>query len=44
VFSRADVPLIAPGGGAFLVPEKLAGVSQIIRVPFGDCAVSTVYP
>jgi len=33
-----DAPLIAVGGGAFLVPEKLAGVSQIIRVPFGDCA------
>src|SRR5712671_4637533 len=33
-----DAPLVAVGGGAFLVPEKLAGVSQIIRVPFGDCA------
>jgi N-methylhydantoinase A/oxoprolinase/acetone carboxylase beta subunit len=33
-----DAPLIAVGGGAFLVPETLAGVSQIIRVPFGDCA------
>ena len=33
-----DAPLIAVGGGGFLVPEKLAGVSQIIRVPFGDCA------
>ena len=25
-----DAPLIAVGGGAFLVPEKLAGVSQIV--------------
>ena len=33
-----DAPLIAVGGGAFLVPETLAGVSQIIRVPIGDCA------
>src|SRR5260370_10376298 len=33
-----DAPLVAVGGGAFLVPEKLAGISQIIRVPFGDCA------
>ncbi|HEY1261121.1 MAG TPA: hydantoinase/oxoprolinase family protein [Stellaceae bacterium] len=33
-----DVPLIAVGGGAFLVPERLAGVSQVIRVPHGDCA------
>jgi N-methylhydantoinase A/oxoprolinase/acetone carboxylase beta subunit len=33
-----DVPLIAVGGGAFLVPGRLAGVSQVIRVPHGDCA------
>jgi N-methylhydantoinase A/oxoprolinase/acetone carboxylase beta subunit len=33
-----DAPLVAVGGGAFLVPEKLAGVSKVIRVPFGDCA------
>jgi N-methylhydantoinase A/oxoprolinase/acetone carboxylase beta subunit len=33
-----DAPLVAVGGGAFLVPERLAGVAQIIRVPFGDCA------
>jgi len=32
------VPLIAVGGGAFLVPDRLAGVSQVIRVPHGDCA------
>jgi N-methylhydantoinase A/oxoprolinase/acetone carboxylase beta subunit len=33
-----DVPLIAVGGGAFLIPEKLAGVSQVIHVEHGDCA------
>jgi N-methylhydantoinase A/oxoprolinase/acetone carboxylase beta subunit len=33
-----DVPLIAVGGGAFLVPDRLAGVSEIIRVEHGDCA------
>src|SRR5689334_9115913 len=33
-----DVPLIAVGGGAFLVPEKLPGVSQVIHVEHGDCA------
>src|SRR5438874_8352229 len=33
-----DVPLIAVGGGAFLVPEKLAGISEVIRVEHGDCA------
>jgi N-methylhydantoinase A/oxoprolinase/acetone carboxylase beta subunit len=33
-----DVPLIAVGGGAFLVPDKLAGVSEVVRVKHGDCA------
>ena len=33
-----DVPLIAVGGSAFLVPDKLAGVSEVIRVEHGDCA------
>lgn len=33
-----DVPLIAVGGGAFLVPDKLEGVSQVVRVKHGDCA------
>jgi N-methylhydantoinase A/oxoprolinase/acetone carboxylase beta subunit len=27
------VPLIAVGGGSFLVPAALAGVSQVIRAP-----------
>ncbi len=34
----ADLPLIAVGGGAFLVPERLAGVSQVIHVPHGAFA------
>jgi N-methylhydantoinase A/oxoprolinase/acetone carboxylase beta subunit len=33
-----EVKLIAVGGGAFLVPDRLAGVSEVIRVPHGDCA------
>jgi N-methylhydantoinase A/oxoprolinase/acetone carboxylase beta subunit len=33
-----DVPLIAVGGGAFLAPDRLAGVSRVVRVPHGDCA------
>jgi len=33
-----DVPLITVGGGAFLVPDRLAGVSEVIRVAHGDCA------
>ncbi len=33
-----NVPLVAVGGGAFLVPDRLEGVSQVVRVPHGDCA------
>jgi N-methylhydantoinase A/oxoprolinase/acetone carboxylase beta subunit len=33
-----DVPLIAVGGGAFLIPDKLPGVSKVIHVEHGDCA------
>jgi N-methylhydantoinase A/oxoprolinase/acetone carboxylase beta subunit len=33
-----DVPLLAVGGGAFLVPSSLPGISEIVRVPHGDCA------
>jgi N-methylhydantoinase A/oxoprolinase/acetone carboxylase beta subunit len=29
----ADVPLIAVGGGCFLVPARLAGVSEVVHVP-----------
>jgi N-methylhydantoinase A/oxoprolinase/acetone carboxylase beta subunit len=29
----ADVPLIVVGGGCFLVPKRLAGVSEIVNVP-----------
>jgi N-methylhydantoinase A/oxoprolinase/acetone carboxylase beta subunit len=32
------LPLIAVGGAAFLVPERVTGISQVIRVPHGDCA------
>ena len=33
-----DVTLIAVGGGAFLVPEKLQGVARVVRVEHGGCA------
>ncbi|MEF2070320.1 hydantoinase/oxoprolinase family protein [Consotaella aegiceratis] len=33
-----EVPLLAVGGGAFLVPDRLAGVSEVRRVEHGDCA------
>ena len=33
-----DVPLIAVGGGAFLIPDKMTGVSKVIHVQHGDCA------
>jgi len=33
-----DLPLIAVGGGAFLVPDRVTGISEVIRVPHGDCA------
>jgi N-methylhydantoinase A/oxoprolinase/acetone carboxylase beta subunit len=29
----SEVPLIAVGGGGFLVPERLAGVSEVVHVP-----------
>lgn len=32
------VTLLAVGGGAFLVPETLSGVDQVIRVEYGDVA------
>ncbi len=33
-----DVPLIAVGGGAFLIPDVIEGASRVIRVEHGDCA------
>src|SRR5207244_4297365 len=29
----APVPLIAVGGGCFVIPERLAGVSEVVHVP-----------
>ena len=40
--SAAPVPLIAVGGGSFLVPDALAGVSQVLRAP--HYAVPSAYP
>ncbi len=33
-----DVPVIAVGGGAFLVPDEIAGVSDVIHVEHGEVA------
>jgi len=33
-----DVPVIAVGGGAFLIPDVIEGASRVIRVEHGDCA------
>ncbi|MBV9861808.1 MAG: hydantoinase/oxoprolinase family protein [Alphaproteobacteria bacterium] len=33
-----DVVLLAVGGGAFLVPDRLEGVARVLRVAHGDCA------
>jgi N-methylhydantoinase A/oxoprolinase/acetone carboxylase beta subunit len=33
-----DVPLIAVGGGSFLVPERLSGVSRVVSVEHHDVA------
>ncbi len=33
-----DLPLVAVGGGAFAVPDQLAGVSEVIRPPNGATA------
>jgi hypothetical protein len=33
-----DVVLSAVGGGAFLVPDRLEGVAEVVHVTHGDCA------
>jgi N-methylhydantoinase A/oxoprolinase/acetone carboxylase beta subunit len=33
-----ETPLVAVGGGAFLVPEHLAGISAVVRVPHSAVA------
>ena len=33
-----DVTLIAVGGGAFLIPERLSGVRDVVRLDHGGCA------
>lgn len=34
----ADIPVIAVGGGAFLVPERMKGVSRVMKLAHGDVA------
>ena len=36
--AAGDVTLIAVGGGAFLVPDQLAGVREVVRLEHGGCA------
>jgi N-methylhydantoinase A/oxoprolinase/acetone carboxylase beta subunit len=33
-----DVVLLAVGGGSFLIPDRLDGVSRVVRVEHGGCA------
>jgi N-methylhydantoinase A/oxoprolinase/acetone carboxylase beta subunit len=33
-----DLPLVAVGGAGFLVPDRLAGISEVVQLPHGDCA------
>ncbi|MEU4822732.1 hydantoinase/oxoprolinase family protein [Actinomadura citrea] len=35
---KTDQPLIAVGGGSFLIPDALAGVAEVIRPAHGDVA------
>jgi N-methylhydantoinase A/oxoprolinase/acetone carboxylase beta subunit len=35
---RGDVPLVVVGGGSFLVPDSLAGVSEVVRPGHYDVA------
>jgi len=34
----SDVTLVAVGGGAFLVPDKVVGAGRVVHVEHGDCA------
>jgi N-methylhydantoinase A/oxoprolinase/acetone carboxylase beta subunit len=36
--SRADIPLIAVGGGSILMPDRIPGISEIIRPEHFDAA------
>jgi len=36
--TRGDVPVIAVGGGAFLVPDDLPGTSEVLRPPHHEVA------
>ena len=33
-----DLPLLAVGGGAFLVPDEVAGITEVVRVDYAECA------
>lgn len=36
--SAGPLPLIAVGGGAFLIPDTIAGISEVIKVPHSEVA------
>jgi N-methylhydantoinase A/oxoprolinase/acetone carboxylase beta subunit len=36
--SRADVPLIAVGGGSILIPDRIPGISEVVRPEHFDVA------
>ena len=36
--SSQAVPLIAVGGGAFAVPDQMAGISEVLRPAYGNTA------
>lgn len=33
-----DLPLVAVGGAAFLIPDEIEGTSHVLRPKFGECA------
>ena len=34
----SDIPLIAVGGAAFLIPDRIPGISEVVKVPYGSVA------
>ena len=34
----SDIPLVAVGGGAFLVPDTIPGISEVVQVPYQGVA------
>ena len=34
----SQIPLIAVGGAAFLIPDRIPGISEVVKVPHGSVA------